>query len=137
MHNAFQFSRTFYSPSLGFLMQMIRKMRRKTTAPQPTAIRMTRYRDRCVLGTPGATQQRCSDEQPRAQRQVHGADRVPGTTAASLAMGCAAFFLSFPVKAPRVFQRVTVNHRGPLGTAIDTICNQGLNTNFEAGGTDY
>ena len=46
MQNTFKFSRTFYSPSLGFLMQMIRKMTRKITAPQTTAISMTRYRGR-------------------------------------------------------------------------------------------
>lgn len=46
MPNTFKFSRRFYSPSLGFLKQMIRKMTRKTTVPQPTAMRMTRYRGR-------------------------------------------------------------------------------------------
>lgn len=44
--NTFKFSRRFCLPSLGFLRQTIRKMTRKTTAPQPTAMRMTRYRGR-------------------------------------------------------------------------------------------
>lgn len=45
-HNTFKFYRTAHSPSLGFLIQTIVKMTRKTTAPHNTAIRMTMYRDR-------------------------------------------------------------------------------------------
>lgn len=46
MHNTFKISRTFYSPPLGFLMRMIRKMTSKTAAAHTTTIRMMRNRDR-------------------------------------------------------------------------------------------
>lgn len=58
MCKTFRISRTFYSPSLGFLRHRIREMTRKTTAPHTTAIRMTRYRDKPVLWKSKVIQQR-------------------------------------------------------------------------------
>lgn len=57
-HNTFKLSRTAHSPSLGFLMQTIVKMTRKTTALHNTAIRMTMYRDRWVFWRPRTVQHR-------------------------------------------------------------------------------
>lgn len=58
MHNTFKFSRTFYSPPLGFLMRMIRKVTSKTAAAHTTTIRMMRNRDRWGPWTSRAIQQK-------------------------------------------------------------------------------
>lgn len=80
MHSAFKVYRIFYSPSLGFLMQMIRKMIRKSTAPQTTAMRMTRYRGRRLLWKSRAIQQKTFKwrSPPRSQQQpLRGTDHFP------------------------------------------------------------
>lgn len=73
---AFKLPTTAYSPFLGFLVQAIAKMTRKTTAPPNTAIRMIRYR--CVLREPVAIWHKIFKQRspPRLQQHLHGADHV-------------------------------------------------------------
>lgn len=79
MCQTFRFSRTFYSPFLGFLTHMMREMTRKTTAPHTTAIRMTRYRDKPVLWESKAIQQKIfrQGRTPGCQQQVQDTYQVP------------------------------------------------------------